>query len=433
LRLPGRIAAAIEVLTDIEERHRPASEALKDWGLSHRFAGSGDRAAIGDLVYDALRRRASIAWKMGEETPRALALGAAVFEWGERPKELNQKFSDDRHAPDPIRESECERLESASEEGAPDFVRADVPEWAAAPFKTAFGEAWVEEAAALGARPPIDLRVNALKAARDKVAGQLSRFGVEPTRFSPLGLRIPAVSGPRRHVNVTADEAYRKGRVEVQDEASQLAALMAAAASAEIAGEAGQVLDFCAGGGGKTLALAAAQGNRGQVFAHDADRSRLAPIYERIKRAEARNIQVRAPGEGALADLQGHMDLVLVDAPCSGSGTWRRRPDAKWRMREEALSARTGEQDAILAEAARYVKPGGRLVYVTCSLFAAENEERAEAFIAAQPAFSRLDPAPLWEKVTGASPPRWMAPGSITLTPASTDTDGFFFAAFARG
>ncbi|MBZ8134409.1 RsmB/NOP family class I SAM-dependent RNA methyltransferase [Afifella sp. IM 167] len=433
MRLPGRIAAAIDVLAEIEDRHRPASEALKDWGLSHRYAGSGDRSAVGDLVYDALRRRASIAFRMGEETPRALALGTAVFEWGETAEKLNQMFSEDRHAPEAIRESECERLESASEEGAPDWVRADVPQWAAASFEAAFGEAWVEEAAALGSRPPLDLRVNLLKTDRDKVAGQLSRFDVAPTRFSPVGLRIAAVAGARRNANVTADEAYRRGRVEVQDEASQLAALMAASACAEIAGEAAQMLDLCAGGGGKTLALSAAQGNRGQVFAHDVNRSRLAPIYERLKRAEARNVQVRAPGEGALADLEGRMDLVLVDAPCSGSGTWRRRPDAKWRMRADALDARMGEQDTVLAEAARYVKPGGRLVYVTCSLFATENEDRAAAFTAAQPEFSRIDPAPLWEKVTGAAPPRWTAPGSLTLTPASTATDGFFFAAFARG
>ncbi|WP_026381921.1 RsmB/NOP family class I SAM-dependent RNA methyltransferase [Afifella pfennigii] len=432
MRLPGRISAAIEVLSEIETRHRPASEALKDWGLSHRFAGSGDRAAIGDIVYDALRKRASIAWRMGSETPRALALGAVVYGWGEDPKKLNQLFSDDRHAPDFLSESECERLESISLQEAPDMVRADAPEWAAEALTSRFGEAFAEEGAALAERPPLDLRVNTLKAGRDKVAGQLARLGAEKTRFSPIGLRLAATAGARRQVNVTAEEAYRRGRVEVQDEASQLVALMAATAKQEVAGAGGQVLDFCAGGGGKTLAFSAALENRGQVFAFDADRQRLAPIYERLKRAGARNVQVRQPGEGTLADLEGRMDLVLVDAPCSGSGTWRRRPDAKWRMRPEALAERAAEQDLILAEAARYVRPGGLLAYVTCSLFTEENGERIAAFRAAHADFSPLDPAPLWRAVTGAEPPRWAAADSITLTPASTDTDGFFLAVLSR-
>ncbi|WP_128293133.1 RsmB/NOP family class I SAM-dependent RNA methyltransferase [Afifella aestuarii] len=429
MRLPGRIDAAIAVLTDVEERHRPVAEALKDWGLSHRFAGSGDRAAIGDLVYDALRRRASIAWRMGEETPRALALGAVVFHWGESADGVNQLFSEDRHAPEKLTESELERLQATSEEGMPEAARSDVPDFAAKELERAFGTAWVEEATALGERPPLDLRVNTLKAERDKVEGQLARFGVEKTRLSPVGLRVPPREGARRHPNVQADEAYQRGRIEIQDEASQLAALLAAS-SLDDSG--GQILDFCAGGGGKTLALSAALANRGQIYAHDADRHRLAPIFERLKRAGARNVQVRQPGESALDDLAGRMDVVLVDAPCSGSGTWRRRPDAKWRMKEDALQARAEEQEKILHEASRFVRPGGVLVYVTCSLFPAENGERIAAFTGAQPEFLTLDLAPAWDKVTAGPAPRWATPAGLVLTPASTATDGFFVAAMAR-
>ena len=429
MRLAGRISAAIDVLADMQARHRPAAEALRDWGLSHRFAGAGDRAAIGNLVYDALRKRASIAWRMRGDTPWHLALGAAVFEWGVAPPELNAAFHDDRHAPAPIPDELLDALGSASLEGAPEHVRADVPEWIAPHLEAAFGADWIAEGEALAGRPPLDLRVNTLKATRDKVARQLTRLGAEPTKFSPVGLRIPPIEGPRRHPNVQAEEAFQRGRFEVQDEGSQLCALLTGAVPGA------QVLDFCAGAGGKTLALAAQMENSGQVFAFDADRNRLAPIFDRLKRAGARNVQVRSPAPGALDDLLGRMDRVLVDAPCTGTGIWRRRPDAKWRVTPEALERRIAEQDSALSAATAYVRPGGVLAYATCSLLPPENGERIAAFLAGRPDFTQLPVSGAWSAALPDAPPSpsFGADGtSLLLSPNHTQTDGFFLALIQR-
>ena len=434
MRLAGRIAAAIEVLADIQTRHRPVAEALRDWGLSHRFAGSGDRAAIGNLVYDTLRHRASLAWRMDADTPRALALGAAVVHGGAQAAGLNDQFAGDRHAPDALSESELAQLTAAGLSGAPDWVSADIAEWTAPLFEETFGAAWPDEARALAERPPLDLRVNTLKAEPDKVARQLARLGVVHCPYAPNGLRVPASTGDRRHPNIQSEEAFRRGRIEVQDEGSQIAALLVRASPGD------QVLDLCAGAGGKTLALAAAMQNKGQIYAYDADRNRLAAIYERVKRADVRNVQIRPPGPkalggaDALAGLEGHMDRVLVDAPCSGSGVWRRRPDAKWRLSAEALDRRTGEQAKALAEAAVFVKPGGSLVYVTCSLFARENSVPVAAFLAGRDDFTACDMGAVWREAFGAGiePPRHCGTDHVILSPASTATDGFFIAALKR-
>ena len=428
MRLPGRIAAAIDVLSDMETRHRPANDALKEWGLGHRFAGSGDRAAIGNLVYDALRRRASIAWRMEGDTPWHLALGAALLEWGLDPVALNASFTADGHAPPPVPEELIARLGTTCLADAPDPVRADVPDWIAPHFAAAFGADWVEEGSALADRPPLDLRVNSLKSDREKAARQLARLGVEPTPFSPAGLRIAPHLAQGRHPHVQAEEAFLRGRVEVQDEGSQLCSLLVGARPGE------QVLDFCAGAGGKTLALAAGMANRGQIYAYDSDRNRLAPIFDRLKRAGVRNVQVRSPAPGVLDDLAGHMDRVLVDAPCTGTGIWRRRPDAKWRVTEDALAKRIEEQDAVLSEAARFVRPGGVLAYATCSLLPAENNARIAAFRAAHADFVPVSMSEAWRDALAQVPPpaATLAEDTLLLSPRRTGTDGFFLALMRR-
>ena len=233
-----------------------------------------------------------------------------------------------------------------------------------------------------GAAPAARHAAQPLKADRPKVLKALARFGATETPFSPDGVRIAATEGEGRHPNVQNEPAFQKGWFEVQDEGSQIAALMVGARPGE------QVLDLCAGAGGKTLALASAMANKGQVFATDSDRARLAPIFERLKRAGARNVQVREAG-APLDDLAGRMDAVLIDAPCTGTGVWRRRPDAKWKLTDQALALRLGEQAALLADAARYVKPGGRLVYVTCSLLPDENADQVAAFLADEPRLQR--------------------------------------------
>ena len=310
---------------------------------------------------------------------------------------------------------------------APPEIRADCPDWCAPLLQSAFGEDWIEEGAALSRRPPLDLRVNTLKVGRDRVLGELSGVGARPARLAPQGLRIPPIDGSGRHPNVQAEPAFQKGWFEVQDEGSQIVAELAGAEPGM------QVLDYCAGAGGKSLALAASMENRGQVFAYDSEKARLAPIFDRIRRAGGRNIQVVSRA-GELEELAGAMDVVVVDAPCTGSGTWRRRPDAKWRLTQRQLDVRIAEQSAILDRASIHVRPGGRLVYITCSIFRAENENQIDAFLARSPRFSALDHRMLWGRrfPGGANDARVDRDRGISLTPALTGTDGFFFAALSR-
>lgn len=423
MRLGGRVQAAVEVLEDIEVRKRPASEALRDWGLGHRFAGGGDRSAIGNLVYDSLRRKASQAWRMDDDGPRAAVFATLLFQWSFAPDELAAAFDGDRFAPQLPQEDFLAAAMARDISSAPDFVRADIPQWCAPMFEQAFGGDWIAEGAALGGRPPLDLRANRLKASRDKVIARLDRANAVPGPLSPDAIRIEAGLRDSRLPNVQVEPAYQKGWFEVQDAGSQAAALLAGVTPGE------NVLDLCAGAGGKTLALAAGMENRGQIHAFDADRNRLAPIFERLKRAGTRNVQVHARAS-ELDALEGRMDCVLVDAPCTGVGTWRRRPDAKWRLDERNLAQRLEEQDAVLAHAARFVRPGGRLVYVTCSLLPPENAARVAAFLAGNSAFSAM-PAAL-DRLCETAHPRPRDGASVTLTPRSDATDGFFIAAMRR-
>ena len=425
----ARAAAAIEVLADIDARRRPAADAMKDWGLAHRFAGSSDRAAISALVYDALRKKSSSAWIMGEPSPRAELLGALRQTRGLDVEAIAALFSGEGHAPEKLTEAERARLAAADLSGAPAHVAGDFPEWLATQLEASFGAAAADEGRALASRAPVDLRVNLLKTTRDKALAALSYLEPQPTPLSPVGLRI-AMRPDGRAPPLASDPAYVKGLIEVQDEGSQLAALLAEAKPGM------QVLDLCAGAGGKTLALAAAMENQGQIYATDSDPRRLAPIFGRLARSGARNVQVRAPKgrSDVIGDLKGRCDLALIDAPCTGSGAWRRNPDAKWRIRPGALEQRIKEQDETLESALRFVKRGGRLVYVTCSVLKAENEDRIAEFMRRH---DDLLPVDAGAQARSAGLPGLAKHGSplgpgFRLSPRATGTDGFYVATLAR-
>src|SRR6185436_14907399 len=429
MRPGAHIKAGVEVLEEILGRHRPAASALSDWGKSHRFAGSGDRASIGNLVYDALRHRRSLAAQMEADTPRAVALAAAPHALGLSAAEVATAADGSEYALEPLSESERTALARQLPADAPASVRGDDPAWREPSFARAFGAAAAGEGAALARRAPVDLRVNTLKADREKVLKALARFGAIPAPLSPVGVRLPAPDGPGRQPNVEAEIGHGRGWYEVQDEGSQIAALMAVAAPRE------QVLDICAGAGGKTLAFAAAMRNTGQIYAYDGDSLRLRPIFERLKRAGARNAQVLQPGDAAaVAALGPRFDLVFVDAPCTGSGAWRRRPDAKWRLKPANLAQRQAEQRAILDAAAPMVKPGGRLVYATCSVLPEENDDQVARFLANHSGFATLPWREAWAAGVGGDPPA-SADGSdatLLLTPARHGSDGFFIAVLRR-
>ena len=428
---PARIAAAIEVLATIAAQRQPAAEVLKTWGLAHRFAGSGDRAAIAGLVYDALRRQASAAFLMGGDRPRAVMLGMLRLERKLDAEAVARLFDGARYAPAPLEEAERAALDHATLAGAPPWIAGDYPQWLDPHLAAVFGEERAHEGEALASRAPLDLRVNALKADRGKAQSQLAHLHAAPTRWSPWGLRI-ALPADAKSPGIHAEPAFLKGSIEVQDEGSQLAALLTNAKPGE------RVIDLCAGAGGKTLALAAMMQGRGALIATDGDKRRLAPIHARISRAGAHNIEVRTPkGEAdAVADLAGSADLVLIDAPCTGIGVWRRNPDAKWRIRPGALEIRMREQAALIDRAAGLIKPQGRIVYVTCSLLREENADQVQGFLARHAGFAAASPDDLARTLGDRAEEFCRAVLSsaegLLLTPRRTDTDGFFVAMLAR-
>jgi 16S rRNA (cytosine967-C5)-methyltransferase len=395
--------------------------ALKRWGESARYAGSKDRAFVSGLALDALRRKRSLGWMMGDDSVRGVVLGVLAHDWA-WPVERIAEAVGEEHGPGALTQAELASIASPrSIAEAPAPIAGDYADWLEPHLNRALGEGRTDEMAALSQRAPVDLRINLLKTDVPRGAKAVAAIGAEPAGVLEAAFRIPAPQAADRTPSVVAVPAYSKGWFEVQDLGSQIAA----ATAGPIKGK--QVLDFCAGGGGKTLALAAAMGNSGQIYAHDSDARRLADTIRRGQRAGVRNLQIRSPIEGEpLKGLEGKLDLVFVDAPCTGSGTWRRHPDAKWRLSPDQLAKRQIEQDAVLADAADFVKVGGRLIYVTCSLLVEENEDRVTAFLERHPGFAAM-PVTLdsvQEHITSQ--------GYLRLTPKSAGTDGFFAAVLER-
>jgi 16S rRNA (cytosine967-C5)-methyltransferase len=421
----ARLSAAIELIDTIDAQRIPAAKALKEWGTAHRYAGSGDRAAISGLIWDVLRRRASSAWIMGEDTPRARALGMLKLERGMDVEAIAALCDGARFAPEPLSEAERSALTLRNLEQAPPHIAGDYPEWLDGYLTQAFGDDRVAEATAMASRAPLDLRVNTLKAKREKILGSIAHLGARPTPWSPIGLRIE-LGADARNPGIHAEEDFIKGAIEVQDEGSQLAALLSAAKPGE------QVIDLCAGAGGKTLALAAMMQGKGRLIATDHDKRQLAPIYERLSRSGVHNADIRTPkgDTDTLADIHASADLVLIDAPCTGTGTWRRNPDAKWRMRPGALEVRLKDQIEVLDRAAALVKPGGRIAYITCSVLPPENAEQVRAFVGRHPEFAVVPPSQtatvLWDKAEEFAAAARELPEGWLMTPRSTGTDGFF-------
>jgi 16S rRNA (cytosine967-C5)-methyltransferase len=426
MRLGGRLQATIEILQSIENHHRPVASALKDWGSSHRFAGSGDRSAIGNIVYDALRMKLSHAYMMDDDSPFAVAHAVLFRQWGDTPAELLEQFDGDKFAPEIISDAALATFAAQDITKAEEHVQADIPEWLVAEFKLAFGDQWLDEAVAMTARAPVDLRTNTLKVSRDKALDALSRTGAEATELAPFGMRVAPSVGAQRSPNVVSDIPFAKGWFEVQDEGSQLASAMTLVKDTD------QVLDYCAGGGGKTLALSAAMVNTGQIHAYDSDTRRMAPMIERLRRAGTRNVQLCETPE-MLDQLIEHCDNVLVDAPCSGTGTWRRRPDTKWRLSERSLDQRIEQQKEVIEGGSQYVKKGGCLTYVTCSVLPQENDQIVSAFLSENPEFSLVDLSNDWCRITGQeTAPKSHEDFGLLCSPKRTETDGFYISRLKR-
>ena len=423
---PGaRLASAIDVLGEVLNRHRPVALALSDWGKSNRFAGSGDRSAIGNLVYDVLRRKSSLAAQMQSDAPRALIIGAAPRAFGLPHDEIDSFADGSKYALSPLTAEESMGLRSELSSKLPWHILGDYPEWLSASIERSFGEDTLAHTRSLSTRASVDLRVNSLKATKEQVVRALSKYDVVDGGFSPHCVRLPAPTGTARTPNVEVEASHGRGWFEVQDEGSQVAAALAGAGPRQ------QVMDLCAGAGGKTLAFAAQMQNTGQLYAYDADRQQLRPIFERLRRAGARNVQVMDAGDDdALSELGARFDTVFVDAPCTGSGTWRRRPDTKWRVKPANLATRVAEQQRVLQSAERLVRPGGRLVYVTCSILPEENIDQVQWFLANCTGFGLVPVAQQWSDVLPGEAPHSSdgAQETLQLTPHDHQTDGFFIA-----
>jgi 16S rRNA (cytosine967-C5)-methyltransferase len=406
---------AIEILEGLEKTAQPTDRFLKSWFRIRRFAGSKDRRAIAERVFAVQRRRAALAHRMGGDAPRALMIAALL----EADQDVAALFTGG-YGPPPL--TDAERLAiAATPSSAPDWVRGEYPLWLEPELRRAFGERLLDEMAAFIARAPTDLRVNTLKADRDAVIAASTRMGLvaAPTPYAPHGIRIAGEAG-----NLSQSPLFESGAFEFQDEAAQIAAHLCGARPGM------RVLDLAAGAGGKSLAFAAAMRNQGEIVACDVRGAALAELQKRASRAGVTIIKTFVLEGGPLEHAQpsGLFDAVFVDAPCSGTGTWRRQPELRWRLAPARLAELMALQDRLLDQAAGLVRPGGRLFYATCSILPSENQDRVAAFQVRHPAFESLNLA----ENGGANPPPGLT-WDFRASPAGTGTDGFFCAGLRRG
>ena len=423
----ARIAAAIDLLEVIEGApKRPADAVANDFFRSRRYIGSGDRRAVSDRVWTVLRARRRIGWWLNDarQTARLLIAASLLLEGWSKPG-VQQSFSGGQFAAPPLDRGELgvlARIEghTLDHPTMPDAVRLEIPDWLLPHLTARFGASLPAEMAALSEPATLDMRVNLLKGDRDQALAALAAEGwdAELTPLSPWGLRLdgrrPVTSGP----------AFQTGLIEIQDEGSQLVAAMVGATPAM------RVVDWCAGAGGKTLALAGIMQNRGQIVACDVSAPRLEGAVRRLRRAGAHNVErhLIEAGDKWLKRRAGTFDRVLLDAPCTGTGTWRRNPDARLRLKQTDLAELLLKQANILDTAQSLVRKGGRLVYATCSLLEEENEAQVSGFLHRHPAFSVVPLSQAWP--FDQPPPNSGA--FLSLTPARHGTDGFFTAVLER-
>ncbi len=416
---PGaRLAAAIEVLSEMFARSAAADRALSAWGRSHRFAGAKDRAAIGERVYLVLRRLNECAFRMrGERSPRALVLGSLAVGDELDAEAIDALLRDGPHAPGALTEDERTALQRASVPPPGDpWVCLNYPQWLHEELAAALGLRLEVEMAALNLRAPLDLRVNALKAKPAEVLEELRRDGIEAAlcRFAPMGLRI----APGADAKVANLDVFLSGRVEIQDEASQLTVLLAGAQPGDT------VIDLAAGAGGKSLALAAAMQNRGRIIACDIEAMRLATLSQRAERAGATIVECSGDPYSLSCDPA---EIVFVDAPCSGSGTWRRNPEAKWTLTPEKLESYQAAQAQLLDRAVALCGAHGRIVYATCSLLPSEGPGQIAKFLQRHPKWIVKPALDIWHSALRGESPKGLSRFAL-LTPAQDETDGFFVA-----
>ena len=427
----ARIQAAIELLDEVLATDRAADGVTSAYFRNRRYIGAGDRRSISDQIWRMLRHRARLAWALGTDHPSGRLFVAANLVRGEGKSvdAVAGLYSGAKNGPTPLAANEKRMVERVAERPAgrddsamPREVRLECPWWLFEKFDAAFGADADKELSALDSEAALDLRVNTLKASREEVLANLKAESLTaaPTPLSPVGIRMPA------RISLGDHAGFRDGLFEVQDEASQLCAQLVDARPGQA------VMDLCAGAGGKTLAIAAAMQNKGRVIACDVSVGRLERSKLRLRRAGVHNATLRIleDNDKWVRRQAGGFDRVLVDAPCSGTGAWRRNPDARWHLKPENLDSLRATQDSVLEQGATLVKLGGRLIYATCSLLPEENAERVGAFLAGHSEFKPVPIAAVWADVFSMPCPS--TDEFLTLTPARYGTDGFFVAVLER-
>jgi 16S rRNA (cytosine967-C5)-methyltransferase len=412
----ARLQAAIDILDGLATSGLPADRFIREFFRARRYAGSKDRAAIAERVYDVFRHRAAYAWRMGAENNRALMIGSLLAEDIDADG-IAALFTGDGYGPAALSDAERAALACTPDCAMPDAVQGAFPDFLSDELERRFGDALLPEMRALAERAPVDLRVNTLKAERHAVLQDLweSGFDAQASTFAPHGIRIGV---GRNTASLQQSKLFTSGGFEFQDEAAQIAAVLCAATPGL------RVLDLAAGAGGKSLTLAAAMQNRGAIVACDVRAGALDQLRERAARA---GVHMIAPKLVDHLRADERFDIVLVDAPCSGTGTWRRQPELRWRLTPARLDELNAIQDVLLGQAATHVKPGGRLVYATCSVLPRENEDRVTAFRAAHPHFSPVHADAAWRDAGQEIAVPGMAE-YFQASPHRTGTDGFFAA-----
>jgi 16S rRNA (cytosine967-C5)-methyltransferase len=412
------IELATELLHQVMQFTSPADRVVSDFFRTHRDLGSRERHTLAETTYTVLRKRL-LYQHLAQSGKGELVRRLVLLGWQGNEGFLRAALAE----PEQQWLAKVQQIDLTS---LPDKLRHNLPDWLAEVLQAELGEDFWPLVDSLNQPAGLDLRVNVAKAKREEVQAALAAAGMpaQPTPYSPWGLRLEG----KPALNKTA--AFTEGQMEVQDEGSQLLALLLDAKRGEM------VVDFCAGAGGKTLALGAAMKNTGRLYAFDTSGHRLAALKPRLARSGLSNVypaQIAHERDERIKRLAGKIDRVLVDAPCSGLGTLRRNPDLKWRQTPEAVAEMVEKQGAILASAARLLKPGGRLVYATCSLLRAENEAIAAAFTLAQErSFEPLDAADLLQRAHVNEADSLVREGMLRLWPQRHGTDGFFAAAWQR-
>ena len=434
----ARLTATIDILEDIEITNSTTKNVIRAYFRTRRYAGSKDRRAIKNSVFNIIRHRARLDWWISgavgniEPTARLRALASILILDKKHPEKIQSLFHDTPYSPGQLTLVEKELINNLAgktlhHQAMPMGVIHEVPEWIDKILQNQWGKSYPAEMKALNCIAPVDVRVNTGRVSRNQAQKSLSinKIKSKPTMLSPIGLRLV------ERADLEKTKAFKKGLIEIQDEGSQLVALLCEAKPGMV------VVDYCAGAGGKTLALAnnmALQGggiDNGALIACDVSEKRLSHMDDRLKRAGVHKMhKLVLDNTNATKELEGNADRVLVDAPCSGMGSWRRNPESRWKLTRQLLDKYIEEQQKILNTSARLIRRGGRLIYATCSLLDQENQKQIATFLKDHPDFTKLPISEIWARCVGTKCPT--EDKDLLLSPAKTNTDGFYCTVMER-